>query len=197
MSKEIESFLTYLALEKKYASHTLTAYKNDLTTFSEFCSEESEDIHLSRVDYSQIRFWIVSLVNQGKSNRTINRKISSLNTFYKYLQKINTIEVNPLKNHKSLKIEKKIQVPFSEKEIAEVFSILNKNDDFESIRNKLIVELLYSTGIRRQELINLKQTDVNLSNGEIKVLGKRNKERIIPLLSQVQSSLYIYMKNAA
>lgn len=194
MSNEIDSFITYLSLEKKYASHTINAYNRDLITFAKFCEEEFDNLQLSQIDYVHIRSWVVQLVDQDNSNRTINRKVSSLNTFYKYLQKIGQIKVNPVKNHKSLKVEKKIQIPFSEKEIDEVFATLDSPNDFESLRNKLIVELLYSTGMRRQELIDLKLTDVDLSKGELKVLGKRNKERIIPLLKSVQKTLHLYIK---
>ena len=126
------------------------------------------------------------------SNRSINRKISALNTYYKFLLKIQDIEINPLAKHKALKISKKIQVPFSEKEIETVLNDLNFKDDFEGIRNKLIIELFYSTGIRRIELVELQLTSFNLDNKTLKVLGKRNKERIVPLLNTVLQTLKKY-----
>ena len=189
----INHFLDYLLLEKKYSLHTVTAYRNDLKSFKAFCINEFGDNNIAFVNYSQIRSWIVSLVDSNISNRTINRKISSLKTFYKFLQKTKQIDVSPLAKHKALKIAKRIQVPFSEKEIEEVMSSNNESNDFESIRDKLIVELLYLTGMRRSELIHLKLNDIDFSNEVVKVLGKRNKERFIPLLKPVKSSLQEYL----
>lgn len=188
----IHHFLEYLSFEKKYSQHTTTAYRNDLTSFQEFCSKEFDDSDIVTVNYSQIRNWIVSLVNDGISNRTINRKISSLKSYYKYLQKTKQILVSPLLKHQALKVAKRVQVPFSEKEIESVLSISEEKNDFETVRNKLIVELLYSTGMRRSELSNLKTSDIDFNNQTVKVLGKRNKERYIPLLKSVLISLKEY-----
>ena len=190
----INSFLDYLILEKKYSQHTATAYQNDLKSFQIFCTKEYGDESIVEVNYSQIRSWIVSLVNNNISNRTINRKVSSLKSFYKFLQKIKEIEVSPLSKHKALKVAKKIQVPFSEKEILNVINLLDLEMNFESLRNKLMVELFYSTGMRRSELINIKMNDVDLVNETVKVLGKRNKERYIPLLKSVQEAIIKYIE---
>ena len=189
-----KSFTDYLLLEKNYSALTVNAYQNDLKTFSEFIINEYQIESINQINYSQIRTWIVSLVESGISNRSINRKISALNTYYKFLLKIKEIEVSPLIKHKALKTSKKIQIPFSETEVSTVLDDLNFEKDFEGIRNKLIIELFYSTGIRRIELIELKLTSFNLENKTLKVLGKRNKERIIPLLSSVVKLLHIYMK---
>ena len=188
----INSFLNYLSLEKKYSQHTVTAYRNDLNSFQQFCVNEFEDENIVGVNYQQIRNWIVVLVNSGISNRTINRKTSSLKSFYKFLQKTKQIEVSPLAKHQALKVAKRVQVPFSENEMEKVLSMDDEMNDFESVRNKLIVELLYSTGMRRSELINLKIADIDFSNQVVKVLGKRNKERYIPLLKSVLNSLRKY-----
>ena len=190
----INSFLNYLTLEKKYSKHTATAYLNDLNSFQEFCNKEFSNQPIATVNYAQIRNWIVSLVKENISNRSINRKLSSLKSFYKFLQKIKEIEVNPLAKHKALKIQKKLQVPFSEKEIKAVLQLMDNAVDFESLRNKLIVELFYSTGIRRSELINIKISDVDFANETVKVLGKRAKERYIPLLESVQKTLKKYIE---
>ena len=189
----INPFLDYLLLEKKYSLHTVTAYQNDLRSFQEFSSIEFDNENIVSVNYPQIRNWIVSLVDSNISNRTINRKISSLKSFYKFLQKTKQIEVSPLAKHKALKIAKRVQVPFSEIEIENVLKSDSEFQDFESVRNKLIVELLYSTGMRRSELIHLKINDIDFSNQVVKVLGKRNKERLIPLLKSVKSSLQEYL----
>ncbi|WP_198342122.1 tyrosine-type recombinase/integrase [Polaribacter sp. SA4-10] len=190
----IKSFLEYLSLEKKYSVHTVTAYKNDLISFRDFCETEYNQENLVEVHYSQIRSWIVSLVALEVSNRSINRKISSLKSFYKFLQKTHQIEENPLSKHKALKVAKKVQVPFSSKEINAVIINISSKNDFVSVRNKLIVELFYSTGIRRAELINIKQKNICFSDRTIKVLGKRNKERFVPLLQSVIKTLKEYLE---
>jgi len=189
----IEFFLEYLSLEKKYAVHTITAYKNDLISFRDFLVSEFDQEDLSDINYNQIRSWIVALVDLKVSNRSINRKVSSLKSFYKFLQKTHQIKGNPLSKHRALKVEKKIQVPFNTQEINKVIDLVGDKTDFISVRNKLIVELFYSTGIRRAELINIKEKDVSLSNRTIKVLGKRKKERFAPLLNTVIQTLKQYL----
>ncbi|MFT4698394.1 MAG: integrase/recombinase XerC [Flavobacteriaceae bacterium] len=185
-------FISYLEFEKIYAIHTVKAYKNDLESFLSFASEEFDYSEIKTVNYSIIRSWIISLVEDGISNRSINRKVSSLKTYYKFLLKTKQIDVSPLTKHKALKTAKKLQVPFSEKEIDSVLSLLAQEKGFDGIRNKLIVELFYSTGIRRTELVNLKTKDVSTSQRTIKVLGKRNKERIIPLIPSVIKTIEEY-----
>jgi integrase/recombinase XerC len=128
------------------------------------------------------------------SNVSVNRKIASLKAFYKFLLKIKQIEVSPLLKHKALKTPKKIQIPFSEKEVDEVLSQMQNPVGFEEIRNKLVIDLFYTTGMRRAELIHLKLVNVDLSNGVIKVLGKRNKERLIPVLPIITEQLSVYIK---
>ena len=187
------SFLDYLSLEKNYSKHTLIAYHKDLLGFREFALSEFDFSEVNNVSYPIIRSWIVKLVGDGVSNRTINRKISSLRTYYKFLLKIGDIEVSPLLKHKVLKTAKKLQVPFSEKEIEDVLEILKEEDSFLGLRNKLIVELFYSTGMRRGELVNLKLNDISDSQKTIKVLGKRNKERIIPLLPSALNTIASYI----
>ena len=190
----IASFLEYLELEKKYSKHTVTAYKNDLISFRDFCVTEYNQEDLTTIHYNQIRTWIVQLVNQQNSNRTINRKVSSLKTFYKFLQKIEEIKINPLAKHRALKVQKKVQVPFTEEEVNLVIENVNEETNFVFIRNKLIVELFYSTGIRRIELINIKEKDINFYDKTLKVLGKRNKERLVPILPSVIETLNSYLK---
>ena len=187
------SFLDYLNLEKNYSKHTLIAYHKDLLGFREFALSEFDFSEVNNVSYPIIRSWIVKLVGDGVSNRTINRKISSLRTYYKFLLKIGDIEVSPLVKHKVLKTAKKLQVPFSEKEIEDVLEILKGEDSFIGLRNKLIVELFYSTGMRRGELVNLKLNDISDSQKTIKVLGKRKKERLIPLLPSALSTIASYL----
>ena len=188
----LKAFLDYLLLEKKYSQLTVNAYKKDIESFMAFISSEEETNTIQETNYSQIRSWIVNLVQNGITNRSINRKISALNGFFKFLLKIEEVNLNPLSKHKALKTSKKVQIPFSENEINTVLDQINHNQDFEGVRNKLIIELFYSTGIRRIELINIKLKDIDLENKTIKILGKRNKERIIPLLNMVMDSVEIY-----
>ncbi|GAA4957368.1 tyrosine-type recombinase/integrase [Algibacter aquimarinus] len=189
----LKSFSDYLLLEKNYSLLTVNAYASDLDDFSKFIKTEYDSNSVTEVNYSQIRSWIVYLVEKKISNRSINRKVSALNTYYKFLLKIGDIEINPLAKHKALKTSKKIQVPFSEKEITMVLDDFNFDNDFEGIRDKLIIELFYSTGIRRIELVELKLTSLDLHNKTLKVLGKRNKERIVPLLETVLITLKKYL----
>jgi integrase/recombinase XerC len=189
-----DAFRDYLQLEKKYSPHTINAYLNDIGYFESFNKEHFGQDTIEQVNYSQIRGWIVSLVEDGVSNTTVNRKIASLKAFYRFLLKIKQIQINPLLKHKALKTEKKLQIPFSEKELVEALSQNSNSEGFQEIRDKLIVELFYTSGMRRTELINLKLSNVNLVSGALKVLGKRNKERILPILSIVLEQLKLYIK---
>lgn len=188
-----KDFIDYLQLEKNYSAHTVLAYQKDLMEFLKFADSEFDYKDIKQVNYSIVRSWIVNLVDSGISNRTVNRKMSSLKTYYKFLLKSDQISENPMAKHKSLKTSKKLQVPFSEKEINKVIDILAEEDGFIGLRNKLMVELFYATGMRRAELVNLKVSDISLYQKTIKVLGKRNKERIIPLIPSTLKTLEQYM----
>jgi len=190
----VTSFLEYLSLEKKYSKHTIVAYQNDIRSFQQFCVIEFNCDQLVEVVYTYVRSWIVSLVDAGISNNSINRKVSSLKSFYRFLQKTGELKVSPIAKHKALKVAKKVQVPFTIAEINEVIQSLDVEKDFVSLRNRLIVELFYSTGIRRIELVNIERGSVDLHRQTIKVLGKRNKERIIPLLPSVLETIKQYLK---
>lgn len=186
-------FLDYLQLEKKYSPNTLTAYKTDLTSFAEFIQQEFQEKELKNVAYPQIRNWIVALVEEGISNKSINRKISSLKAYYRFLQKTGDVKYSPLARHKALKTTNTLQVPFSEAEIKEVLEHFDTSS-FEGLRDKLIIELFYTTGLRRIELIEIQLQNVSLTGKYIKILGKRQKERIIPLLPGVIINIKEYLK---
>ncbi|MCH2033417.1 MAG: tyrosine-type recombinase/integrase [Tenacibaculum sp.] len=179
----IESFLEYLVHERNYSLNTVKAYRVDLEALASFCSSIYQLDSIDKLEYNIIRSWIVKLVESNVSNRSVNRKVSSLKSYYKYLQEIEVISINPLSKHKSLKTNKEPQIPFSMKEVREVLMNLEE-ENFETVRDKLIIDMLFSTGIRRIELINLKEIDINISLKNAKVLGKRNKERLVPLLSE-------------
>ena len=188
-----KAFQEYLQLEKNYSLHTITAYGNDLLFFQEFLKNNFDQELLEEVNYSMIRSWIVSMVDTGISNSSINRKIASLKAFYKFLLKTKQIESSPLLKHKSLKTPKKLQIPFSENELDRVLNNLKFPEGYEGIRDKLIIDLFYTTGVRRAELINLKMQNVDLHSGTLKVLGKRNKERIVPIIPILASQIKLYL----
>ncbi|MBZ9628108.1 tyrosine-type recombinase/integrase [Psychroflexus sp. CAK1W] len=176
------AFLDYLQLEKKYARHTLTSYASDLNQFQSFLLEKYDTGDFVEVNYPMIRQWIVSFVDKDLTNKTINRKLSTLKTFFKFLLKVKAIEVNPMLQHKSLKLPKREQEAFSLLEL-EKLSAYFEDSSFEGLRDHLMIEMLYSTGMRRQELIDLTLSSIDLEQNQLKVLGKRNKERLLPLLN--------------
>ena len=190
----IEKFIDYLRLEKNYSNHTITAYKTDLNNFSQYLVESELNIEIEHVDYKIIRLWILKMVNQNISNRSINRKISSLKSFYKFLIKTDTVKVSPLVAHSPLKQSKKIQVPFSKEEVNNLLDSNYFKDDYNGILKKTIITFFYFTGVRRIELISLKSSNVNLESSTLKIIGKRNKERIIPILPKLKKSIICYQE---
>lgn len=194
MKSKEGAFIDYLLHEKHYSLHTIKAYENDLSDFAVFLKNNFEEHDLVKVNYSQIRSWVVSLVDQNISAASVNRKIASLKAFYKFLLKSKQIDLSPLVKHKSLKTAKKIQIPFSVQEVQNVLTSDIFQTDFEGIRNELIVNLFYTTGVRRSELIELKLGDIDLANGNIKVLGKRNKERMVPVVSEIIPLIKRYLE---
>ena len=191
----VKQFLDYIKHEKQYSQHTCLAYERNLMDFSVFCQEHYDLKDIEKVDYSQIRTWIVTLVEKKNSNRTINRKISVLRSYYKFLLKTETISISPLKLHRPLKVSKKVNVPFSTEEVDRLLKGDYFNQDYEGILQKTMIILLYYTGIRRQELIDLKINAVDFHTKTIKVLGKRNKERMIPLLPGAVVALSEYLSH--
>jgi integrase/recombinase XerC len=188
----IPSYLAYLTLEKKGSPHTVKAYKTYLESFQEFLIQMEEASSIETVAYGQIRSWIVALVAQGNSTRTINAKISALRSYFTFLLRTQVISVSPLKEHKALKTAAKVALPFSLEEIEAVLDPELYTKDFKGRTQRTLIGLLYYTGIRRSELIELKRNNINLSKGLMKVLGKRNKERILPLLPEITSLLKSY-----
>lgn len=187
------AFRDYLQLQKNYSLHTVTAYMKDLQEFESFNTTQFEQTSIDHVAYPQIRGWIVSLVDRSISNTTINRKISSLKSYYKFLLRIKQIEQSPLLKHKALKTPKILQIPFSEKELDLVLNQIVYPEGMDGLRDKLIIDLFYTTGIRRAELIGLKIHSIDFQTKTLKVLGKRNKERIVPLLPIIIDQLKSYL----
>ena len=176
----IERFLEYISVEKRYSPHTLISYRKDLEDFSSFLLKTEAHQNFGAVDKKVIRNFMVDLSQKNISKRTINRKLSSLRSFYVFLLKVGDVKVSPLENISSLKFYAEKQIPFSEDEMNSLQSpeIKPKNGSF---LKELIIETLYQTGIRRAELVNLLIENVDFGNKEIKVIGKGNKTRIIPI----------------
>ena len=187
-----DKYEDYLNIEKNFSKHTVSAYLRDVKVFEKFLAQNDCKIS-NEINYSFIRQWIVSLSEKRYSKTSINRKIASLKSYFNFLVNIDIIESSPLKGHKNLKSSSKIVIPFSEDEIMQVFE--NFNDSKISDRDKLIIEIFYSTGLRREELINIKIQDIFLKEGLIKILGKRSKERMIPILPSLSKNLKNFISN--
>ncbi len=190
----IFSFCDYLLHQKRYSPHTITAYKKDLTQFNQFLLSDFDITDIKTVNSPIIRSWIVHLIENEISARTINRKISTLKSFYKYLLKNKEIETNPLSKVVTPKTSKRLPVFVGETDMHNLFSAVKFENDFEGVRDKLILELFYSSGIRLSELVNLRINSINFNNATIKVIGKRNKERIIPFGDKVKNTITEYLK---
>jgi integrase/recombinase XerC len=184
-------FLQYIQYVKRYSPHTVLSYKNDLEQFFSFCAAEvHEDVQV--IDHHRIRNWIVDLMEKGNSPRTTNRKISALRAYFRYLMKEGVLEVNPMAKVLTPRMEKKLPVFISEHQMDQLLDDVKFGDDFSGFRNRLIIETLYNTGTRRSELINLKVSDVDFVQRSMKVLGKRNKERQVPLSNEFAALLERY-----
>ena len=192
-----DSFIKFLRQERRLSHHTVISYEADLKQFQSFFSDYSSNQKIETADKRAIRSWIVELSLKNLSPKSINRKIATLKSFFKFLIKREIIEVNPTANINSLKTDQKIPNFIKEKDINYLFDNLKVENNFEGQRDLLILELLYGTGIRISELINLKTKNVNIIKKEIKVLGKRNKERIVPIHDHILNQIdrFINKKN--
>ncbi len=185
MREIAEGFLDYIQKEKRFSKHTVVAYSKDLDQFLHHIIENLEIASIKEVDHHDIRSWIISILEDDKLQASsVNRKISSLRSFYKYMVRNEIVEKNPMAKITSLKMKKKLPLFLEQSQMMNLLDGMAFGDDFAGVRDKLIIELLYCTGMRRAELIGLETKNVNNSKQEIKVLGKRNKERIIPLSPQ-------------
>jgi integrase/recombinase XerC len=189
-------FITYLSSEKRFSEHTIKSYTNDLKQFISFLSSEFQIIdEINEISFQIIRTWIASLLEKGLSPRSVNRKISTLKTYFKFLIREGKLIENPMMKVVAPKSKKRLPVFIEEDQIASLLNEVQFEEGFVGQRNKLIIELFYVTGIRLSELINIKISDVDFNNQSIKVLGKRNKERIIPLSSTTINSLNNFIEN--
>lgn len=189
----ISEFCDYLSHQKRYSTHTVNAYRQDLEQFSQFILSDFHTTSYKEVNSSMIRSWMVQMIEKDISTRTINRKISTLKSYTKYLLKKNIIEVSPLLKVVTPKTSKRLPVFVSESETTNLFKEIDFPSDYEGTRDNLILELLYATGIRLIELVNLEINTIDSYNSTLKVLGKRNKERIIPFGTHLKSKIDNYI----
>jgi integrase/recombinase XerC len=206
----LERFIQYLQYEKRFSPHTITAYENDLRQFFIYTSTSGKPniepaeadlkaelitANLADITYHDIREWIVQLMNNEQAAKSINRKISCLRTFFKFAMREGIITNNPASKIQAPKIPKRLPVIVEEDKIVSLLTSTGIFDDnFTGLRDKLVIELLFGTGIRLAELVGLKEADINIYEGTLKVLGKRNKERIIPINTELKLILGNYIE---
>ena len=188
-----DGFLEFIKYEKRFSNYTLVAYSNDLVQFLNYLTITYEIKNTSEVNHTIIRSWIVNLMEQKITPRSVNRKITTLKTFYKYLLRQNIVTENPMLKILSPKTSKRLPAFIEKEKMDTLLDGTAFGDNFEGQRNKLIIELFYATGIRLSELINLKQSNVDLYLCQIKVLGKRSKERIVPFNSILKAQIQNYL----
>lgn len=189
-----DSFLDYLAYEKRLSKHTLLAYENDLKQFGIYLQTDYEITNTLQVDYQMVRSWIVSLVEEKLSKRSVNRKIATLRSYYGFLVARGAINKNPMLRIQSLKTEKDLPKYVEEDALEKLLTHMEFEEGFPGLRDKLVLELLYGTGIRLAELLGLKTSDIDEYNQQLKVLGKRNKERIIPMTNVLAKLIKEYLE---
>ena len=194
MIKQIEGFLDYLKYEKRYSALTIISYQTDLLQLSSYLAEIYRIEEMEIVTEEMIRAWLADMMEKGMSSKTINRKLSSVKSLYRYLMRQAILTINPTIKLQGPKQKKRLPVYMEEAKMDLLFQEKIKTDEYTELRDRLIMEFFYATGIRRSELINLQMQNIDTSTSQIKVLGKRNKERIIPLLEQLLPIIKDYME---
>lgn len=196
----LDPFIEYLSFEKRFSPHTIVSYQTDLIQFRDFLATKYDDIPPQEANYQLVRTWIASLMDNGISARSVNRKITTLRTYYRFLLKEGIIRVNPMLKIQGPKTSKRLPVFVEEKQIGNLLNssaFEEKEDPYEARLVRLIIDLLYGTGMRLAELTGLLQEDVDLGRGTLKVLGKRNKERIIPLTAELRTNIRTWIDEKA
>ena len=189
----IDRFIQYIKFEKRFSPHTVLAYQTDLEQFFKYQLVTHETRDIGEINHSMIRSWMVALMEEKISSRSINRKITTLKTYYKFLLRNKTITVNPMLKIQSPKTSKRLPVFVDQNKMDELFDGIDFGEGFEAIRDRLMMEIFYATGMRLSELVNLKEQDIDLENCQVKVLGKRNKERIIPFTNRLRNLFTEYL----
>ncbi|UZD21957.1 tyrosine-type recombinase/integrase [Algoriphagus halophytocola] len=190
----IDSFANYLEFEKKSSPHTVEAYRRDLTQFEEFLELSFEKNEISEAEHPELRAWVIDLVESGLSTTSVNRKIATLRSYYKFLLRSRIISADPTYKLKALKNPKKLPEFVQEETIIAVLEESVYEPTFEGQRDRMVMEFLYLTGVRLSELVNLRWSDINLIEESVKVLGKRKKERIIPITKGLKQNILLYKK---
>lgn len=190
----ILSFLEYLKFEKRYSPHTVRSYQDDLVFFFDFLAETFGEVSLKEIKPTFIRSWLARQKEEGASSKTLNRRISSLRSFFKYQLRQEQIDVSPMTTIIAPKQSKRLPAFVEQKDTYLLFQHVEFPQDWEGLMNRMIMELLYYSGMRLSELISLKHTQVDIARGLLKILGKGNKERIIPLSDEMKSHLNDYLK---
>ncbi|HPG06668.1 MAG: tyrosine recombinase XerC [Saprospiraceae bacterium] len=190
----LTSFLKYLEFEKRYSPHTVESYRNDIQQFQDFLQKQFETNEWADVTPGMVRSWMVSLAESGRANRSINRKISALQTFVKYLMRRGFLAKNPLRKVVAPKVGKRLPVYVQESQMESLLDVMKFSEDFAGVRDRLIIELFYTTGMRRSELVALQDQDIDLEKLTVKVMGKGSKERIIPIGPGLRELILRYRK---
>ncbi|MBP3715697.1 MAG: tyrosine-type recombinase/integrase [Phocaeicola sp.] len=190
----IESFLNYLKLERNYSDKTILSYGKDLEQFEKFLKKLDEKIKLETVDADLIRSWVIDLMDEKMAASSVNRKLSSLRSFYRYLLRKGLVQVDPVRKVTGPKKKKPLPTFVKEEDMNKLLDEVPFGDDFEGVRDKLILEVFYVTGVRRSELVALNDADIDYSASTIKVTGKRNKQRLIPFGERLKGMLSTYQQ---
>ncbi len=189
-----EAFIKYLSFEKRYSQHTIVAYAKDIAQFESFIEREFEVSHVNEIDHTHLRSWIIFLVENDQSPTSVNRKIATLKSLFKFLVAREEIASNPASRLKPLKTEKKLPSFLKENEVSALLDHIDFGNSFTGKRDQLILELFYLTGMRLSEMVGLKNIDINQYDGSVKVRGKRNKERIIPISKTLITQINDFLK---
>ncbi len=195
MEPLIKAFVDYLKFEKRYSEHTVRSYNDDLVSFFQFIEKQYGEISMEEITSSFIRFWLASLKSNSIGSRSINRKISVLKSFFKFQLRTSKLESTPMSNIISPKVNKRLPVFVEQKDIVTLFSHVEFPDTWNGQTDRLLIEIFYNTGMRLSELVNIKENQIDFSNSTIKVLGKGNKERVIPISPQMASQIKDYSEN--
>ncbi len=188
-----QQFLEHLKYQKRYSQHTIISYENDLSAFSSFMLKEFPDTEIDKIKTTFIRTWLAEMKEAEMASRSLNRKISALRSFFKYLLKNEVVKVNPVSTIISPKMPKRLPQFVEEKDTSSLFSEVEFSEGFKGDTERLLLDILYNTGMRKAELIGLKEHQIDISNSQIKVLGKGNKERIIPVSKVLMNDIKLYI----
>ena len=191
---EKAKFIDYIQYEKRYSPHTVLAYRKDLDQFFSFLKTQYNTTDIKEVTHPMIRSWLVSMIEEKISPRSVNRKLTTLKSFYKFMIKEGIISVNPMRKIMSMKTARKLPSYVEKDRMMNLFDTVDFGTGFPGVRNRMILELFYATGIRLSELINLKESDIDFHQSALKVLGKRNKERLIPFSNKFADLLKNYLR---